>query len=70
MPKFTFMLRTNTRLRAGECRKTFVLKTVQNHGNYLLLSYTLFFYKNNFIRTRLKFAQKLRISEEQSRLGF
>ena len=29
------------------------------------------FYKNNFIRTtRLKFAQKLRTSSEQLRLGF
>ena len=33
--------------------------------------YMLFFYKNNFIRTtRLKFAQKLRTTKEQSRLGF
>ena len=32
---------------------------------------TLFFYKNtDFIRTRLKFAQKLRTTSEQSRLGF
>ena len=31
--------------------------------------YTLF-YKNNFIRTRLKFAQKLRTSLEQLRFGF
>ena len=32
-------------------------------------SYTIF-YKNNFIRTRLKFAPKLRTSQEQLRLGF
>ena len=32
--------------------------------------YTRFFYKNNFIRTSLKFGQKLRTTSEQSRLGF
>ena len=30
---------------------------------------TPFFYKNNFIRTRFKFCQKLKTTLEQSRLG-
>ena len=38
--------------------------------NWVPRHWTRFFYKNNFIRTRLKFAQKLRTSYEQSRLDF
>ena len=38
---------------------------------FLRGKYTLFFIKNNFIRTTsLKFAQKLRTSSEQLRIGF
>ena len=37
--------------------------TLNTQGTHLKQNYTLFFYKNNFIRTtRLKFAQKLRTS--------
>ena len=42
-----------------------------NHADSLFQEYTLFFFRNNFIRTtRLKFAQKKRTSKEQLRLGF
>ena len=49
--------------------------TLKNPGVTTLLSKLVLtrfsFYKNNFIRTtRLKFAQKLRTSKEQLRLGF
>ena len=41
---------------------------MNKQGNFLF-HYT-FFYKNNFIRTKLKFGQKLRTTLEQSGLGF
>ena len=41
-----------------------------NTTERLLSSTTRFYYKNNFIRTRCKFAQKLKTSKEQLRLDF